>query len=74
MPWKNEPICLLLQPIALRARKPEETDKYGPWTLTKLIMSFNRAEWMTWPSDWLLGKSSCHYRTLIILAYSPIPR
>jgi ATP-binding cassette, subfamily B (MDR/TAP), member 1 len=31
--------------VALQGRKPEETKKYGIWTLLKLIGSFNREEW-----------------------------
>ncbi|KAI0180316.1 P-loop containing nucleoside triphosphate hydrolase protein [Hypoxylon sp. FL1284] len=39
---------------ALQARKPDETKKYGLWTLIKLIASFNKEEWklMIWGLFW----------------------
>ncbi|KAI1085644.1 multidrug resistance protein [Whalleya microplaca] len=39
---------------ALQGRTPEETKKYGLWTLIKLIASFNKEEWylMVWGLFW----------------------
>lgn len=39
---------------ALQSRKPEESKKYGLWTLVRLISSFNKEEWkiMVWGLFW----------------------
>lgn len=39
---------------ALQGRKPEQEQKYGLWTLIKLIAAFNKSEWklMIWGLGW----------------------